>query len=361
MTAAGRRFRRAPHLVLYWRRDDAVLMNAHTLACSDAPSSLVALLSGLSEWSSAEEIRAAGAPLEEADLQELAAAGLLEAEAEGERPAAEPARFSWDPLELAVQRRTAFGGARAERTGPVPDIDTRFDDRPGVALPPARPLPAMSLETTLQRRRSVRTYGARPLRLEDLSALLHYSARVIARLSDGQLGDRELRPFPTAGARSELNIYLVAGESVADLRPGAYRYDPLSHRLRLLRLKDSHHRRILRSVHSMTGGMLNRDPAVVLLVTAVFERIMWKYRDLGLSLIYKDVGALFQTLYLVATALELAPCALGGGEEAANSRWLGLDPLEESQVGCFLVGTHNARGLDHRGTGTSGHDLEARG
>jgi SagB-type dehydrogenase family enzyme len=356
VTYAGHRFRRARYLVLYWAGSDAVLMDAHTLACTDAPSSLVALLSGLTAWSSAEDLRAAGMPLEEADLQQLAKAGLLEAE--DERPVGKPSQFAWDPLELAVQRKTAFGGARVERMGSAPNIGARFEGRPVVALPSAGPLPAMTLETALQRRRSVRTYGSQPLRLEDLSALLHHSARVIERRSDGLLGDREFRPFPTAGARSELNIYLVV-DGVAGLEPGAYHYDHPGHRLRALRGKDDHHRRILRSVHSMAGGMLNRDPAVVLLVTAVFERIMWKYRNLGLSLIYKDVGALFQTLYLVATALELAPCALGGGEEAENSRWLGLDPLQESQVGCFLVGTRSARERNH--PSTMGHDLEARG
>lgn len=340
MSVAGRRFRRSAHLVLYWAEGEAVLVDAHTLARSDAPPSLVALLSGLSEWSSAEELRAAGLPLEEADLEELAKVGLLQAE--DERPAGEAPRFAWDPLELAVQRRTAFGGARAERTGSALNIGARFEDRPVVALPPAAPLPAMTLGTALQQRRSVRAYGSRPLRLEEVSALLHHSARVIERRSDGRLGDREFRPFPTAGACSELKIYLVVDGGVSDLEPGAYHYDPPDHRLRRLRGKDDQHRRILRSVHSMAGGMLNRDPAVVLLVTAVFERIMWKYRDLGLSLIYKDVGALFQTLYLVATGLELAPCALGAGEEAENSRWLGLDPLQESQVGCFLVGPQSA-------------------
>ena len=48
------------------------------------------------------------------------------------------------------------------------------------------------------------------------------------------------------------------------------------------------------------------DDATAGLANAVFERVMRKYPELGLSLIYKNVGALFQTLYLVATALDLA-------------------------------------------------------
>jgi Nitroreductase len=70
----------------------------------------------------------------------------------------------------------------------------------------------------------------------------------------------------------------------------------------------------------------------VLVITAVFARVMWKYQGIGLSLIYKDTGCLTQTLYLVATALGLAPCAIGGGDERAVAHWLGLDPLVEAPV-----------------------------
>ena len=120
---------------------------------------------------------------------------------------------------------------------------------------------------------------------------------------------------------------------MSGLAAGAYAYDALAHRLIQVRERDAHQCRLVASMHDATGNALNRDPSAVLLITAVFERIMAKYTRLGLSLIYKDVGALMQTLYLVGTALGLAPCAIGGGDEAANSRWLGLNPLHESQVG----------------------------
>jgi SagB-type dehydrogenase family enzyme len=195
----------------------------------------------------------------------------------------------------------------------------------------------MSLGETLEKRRTIRTYSNRSIALEELSSLLYYAVRPLECISDAQLGDRILRPFPTAGARSELEIYIIAVD-VSGLEPGAYYYDASAHRFLRLREPDVHYARILKSVHTATGEKLSRDPPVVLLITAVFERVMWKYQGFGLSLIYKDAGALFQTLYLVATALNLAPCAIGSGDEAANSRWLGLEPLCESQVGCFVIG-----------------------
>ena len=41
------------------------------------------------------------------------------------------------------------------------------------------------------------------------------------------------------------------------------------------------------------------------------------YGSLAYSLVLKEVGCLFQTLYLVGEYLELAPCALGGGTSGA--------------------------------------------
>jgi len=65
---------------------------------------------------------------------------------------------------------------------------------------------------------------------------------------------------------------------------------------------------------------------------------MWKYERLGLATIYRDVGCLFQTMYLAATDMGLAACAIAGIQDLENAAWLGLDPLIEAQVGCFLLG-----------------------
>ncbi len=270
------------------------------------------------------------------DLLELHELGLLETEDEiADRRST---NFEWDPIELAVQRRTSRGGYRTDSASAVsPVMVPRFADRPATALPPPGTLCNVSLADVLEQRRSVRSYAKRSMSLEELSALLYHSARVVRCAGGARFGTRVLRPFPTAGACSELETYVLSVD-ISGLQAGAFYYDAFRHRLLRIREWDDHMERILRSVHTAAGNKLNRDPAVVLLITAIFERLMRKYRDLSLSLIYKDVGSFFQTLYLVATALNLAPCAIGSGDEAENSRWLGLDPLCESQVGCFVCG-----------------------
>jgi len=312
-----------------------VLLNASTLHIHKVHPNLVTFLSGLNEWSSMEQIATGNGWVRAEDLAELHRLGLLETE--DEVAGRECSKFEWDPIELAIQRRTARGGYWPNLAGPPPLILPRFTDCASTDLPSPELSYDMTLIDALRRRRTIRTYAERHLRLQELSTLLYHSARVIECISDPQLGSRMLRPFPTAGARSELEIYVISVD-IFGLERGAFYFDAMSHRLLRLRDPDDHYAQIIRSVHAAAGGKLSRDPAAVLLITAVFERVLWKYRDLGLSLIYKDVGALFQTLDMVATALDLAPCAIGSGDEAENSRWLGLDPLCESQVGCFVVG-----------------------
>jgi hypothetical protein len=44
-------------------------------------------------------------------------------------------------------------------------------------------------------------------------------------------------------------------------------------------------------------------------------------------------------MYLVATAMGLAPCALGGGDSDLFAQASGLDYLAESAVGEFILGS----------------------
>ena len=65
----------------------------------------------------------------------------------------------------------------------------------------------------------------------------------------------------------------------------------------------------------------------------------WKYSSIAYAATLKHVGVLYQTLYLVSTAMGLAPCGLGSGNADVAARAFGLDWAAESSVGEFLIGT----------------------
>jgi len=74
-------------------------------------------------------------------------------------------------------------------------------------------------------------------------------------------------------------------------------------------------------------------------ITARCQRVFWKYESMAYAVILKNLGALYATMYLVASAMDLAPCALGGGDSELFASAAGLDPCEEPAVGEFVLGT----------------------
>jgi nitroreductase len=116
---------------------------------------------------------------------------------------------------------TAVGG------WPLPACSARpADPPPGaetVALPSPRLESAVSLEETLRKRRSVRSYRDEPLSLAEVSQLL-WAAQGVTLPAVGY------RTAPSAGATFPLEVYLIAGH-VTGLPTAVYRYRPGQHQL----------------------------------------------------------------------------------------------------------------------------------
>ena len=78
-------------------------------------------------------------------------------------------------------------------------------------------------------------------------------------------------------------------------------------------------------------------PDILITVAARIQRVAWKYQSLAYALILKNTGVLYQQMYLVATALDLAPCAIGCGDTQAFAQASGLDFTQETSVGEFAL------------------------
>jgi SagB-type dehydrogenase family enzyme len=218
---------------------------------------------------------------------------------------------------------------RARSLEPVLELDrqpTRFRTYPGAAR---TPLPGrdfaieMPLGVALLRRRSIRTYALRPLPIEVLGRLLHTSYGVRGRRREGD-ADVYDRPAPSAGGRYPLELY-VATQSVEQLADGIYHYDARAHALELVRAG-----LVQPALGELVMGQeLCRDASVVVVITAVRERTMWKYGQRGYRHLFLDAGHVGQNLYLVATALGLGPTAIGGFLDADLGALLRLPGDEE--------------------------------
>lgn len=226
---------------------------------------------------------------------------------------------------------------RARVLEPVLDHErppSRFRTYPGAAR---TPLPgrdfavAMPLGAALEQRRSVREYTLRPLPLETLGRLLHtsYGVRGLRRVDGVEFHDR---PAPSAGGRYPLEIY-AATQSVEGLADAIYHYDARAHELELVRPGLAQ--------PTLVGLIMDqemaRDANLVLVITAVRERTMWKYGQRGYRHLFLDAGHVGQNLYLVATALGLGPTAVGGFLDRDLGELLAL-PADEEPFYALCVG-----------------------
>ncbi len=274
--------------------------------------------------------RGAHTELVEVFLRDLAECGLL--------APAEEAEAVLLPHELWFHANSHLRPDPRTRVAPLAGR-TRHDGEP-VPLP--RPdLAAVSrrdptLTRVMEDRRSVREHDDdAPLSTEQLSELLYRVFRVRGTrvVENVELRDR---PVPAGGSLHELEVYPVV-HRVAGLTAGLYHYNPDEHRLVLLAHAGAGTERLL--AQAAGAGAMTATPQVLLVFTARVDRLAWKYRGLSYSLVLKHVGVAQQALYLVATAMGLAPCALGDGDRAGFAAVSGTNPVTEPAVGEFLVGS----------------------
>lgn len=197
-----------------------------------------------------------------------------------------------------------------------------------------------SLTAIMDARASVRTYGPVPITLDQLSEFLYRVARVKELFSVDDKGDFTKRPYPSGGASYEMEFYLTI-DVCAGLERGFYWYDPLNHALSLISPPGPDTEGLLYDAHRSTGWMCR--PQVLITLAARFQRVSWKYEGMAYSTILKNVGVLYSTMYLVATAMGLGPCGLGLGDSERFTRLAHTDYLVESSVGEFALGSGPAR------------------
>ncbi|WP_437671113.1 SagB/ThcOx family dehydrogenase [Sorangium sp. So ce131] len=187
------------------------------------------------------------------------------------------------------------------------------------------------LGAVLERRRSVREFALRPMPLEALGRLLHASYGVRgARQVEGQwICDR---PAPSAGGRYPLEIY-VATRAVEGLADGLYHYDARAHELELRREGLAH----AALADLAVGQDMVLHANVVVIITAIPLRTMWKYGQRGYRFLWIDAGHLGQNLYLAATAMGLGPVAIGGFYDDELKTFLEL-PDEEEPLYILCIG-----------------------
>jgi SagB-type dehydrogenase family enzyme len=187
----------------------------------------------------------------------------------------------------------------------------------------------------IERRSSVRVHGPEPITALQLGEFLYRVAR-LRHLEETEHGQLAFYPYPSGGASSELTLYAVIDrcEGVAD---GIHQYAPDEHVLYPVCGRTAGVELLLRE--AAAAMKVPAVPQVLIVVAARFQRVSWKYESMAYALILKHVGVLYQQMYLVATAMGLAACGIGGGDSDAFAAAVGTRYYEETSVGEFALGS----------------------
>lgn len=303
----------------------------------------LALFHALAQPKNLEELAAALPQIPQQSLEK--AISLLDAASFFEKE--EPALRTWEFHDLLFHTRSRSGrtqgkvGATFRFLGKYPPLPALSANQTADRIPLFRPnIEAClandpSFSTVLENRRSYREQGKEPLTLEQLGEFLHRSAR-IREFATSSHYEATRRPCPGGGACHELEIYPLIYR-VTGISRGLYFYHPDTHSLSLRTEWNDLLQALLEKTLYATGK--TELPQVLLAISARFGRVTWKYESLAYALILKDAGALIQTFYLVATAMGLAPCAIGSGDSDLFAKAAKNTYYEETTVAEFILGS----------------------
>lgn len=309
------------------------------------------LVAELAGWTSVSDgAGGLSGQLSRAVIDLFAGAGLLAPGGpDDDEESADASLAQWHPADLWLHGRNRGARSIGGYGGSYPLAD-RFPPLP--AIPAARPGSRVELRTpdldlvakadppfteVLEGRRSVRAHDpSAPITLDQLGELLYRAARIRQVFTSGDRQEVADRPYPCGGALHELEIYPLITHCEG-AQPGLWHYAAADHALE--HVADPGVATATLVAGARAAAVMAANPQVVLIVTARFGRIMWKYHAIGYSLILKHVGVLYQTIYLVGTAMGLGVCGVGGGDAADFAAASGLPYHAEGSVGELVVGT----------------------
>jgi len=187
---------------------------------------------------------------------------------------------------------------------------------------------SLSTEEAIQKRRSIRDYSSESMSMEELGSLLYHT--------DGENAERwgiRLRAAPSAGALYPIELY-VAANNINDLQPGLYHYAVGDHALTTLKTGDLRFEMVQHGVGQAFLGEAN----FVLIFTAIFQRLRWRYQQRAYRYALIEAGHLGQNVYLAATSMGLGACAVGAFMDNGLNDLLGVDGEEEAAIYMLSVG-----------------------
>ncbi len=188
----------------------------------------------------------------------------------------------------------------------------------------------------LEDRKSIKQFNdPNPITDKQIGEFLYRTARVKKVMEKGP-EEISNRPYPNGGANYELELYLVVN-ICENIPSGFYHYCPQDHQLCKISERTQNVEQLLEEI--WITNRQHHTPQVLIIMAARFSRINWQYESIAYAAILKNVGILLQTMYLVATAMNLGSCAIAQGNADLFALTANTDYYAETSVGEFMLGS----------------------
>lgn len=198
-----------------------------------------------------------------------------------------------------------------------------------------------NLLKVIKNRKSIRKFKKYKISLKELYYILHYSYGITrsAPIYGLQKGKWYYRMVPSAGALYPLEIYIVILNG--EIKKGLYHYRPDKNCLE--KIKTGSFVNTLNGIIFAEPNVKLFDASIIIIITAIFERVLIKYGDRGYRFILMETGFVSQNISLICEALGLGSCMIGGYLDDEVNKFLEVDGLTESALNIIIIGKPDDR------------------
>lgn len=202
-------------------------------------------------------------------------------------------------------------------------MENKMNNQAFIPLPVPQTTGKISLEETINKRRTVRSFSKKSISLAELGQLLW--------AAQGVTSPEGFRTAPSAGALYPLEVFVVAG-NVSGLESGIYRYKPQNHSLTKIISGDK--RKDLAS--AALGQQQIETAAANIIITAIVKRTSSKYGSRAERYVNMEVGHAAQNILLQVQSLGLSACPIGAFHDEKVKKLLQVK--EEEPLYILTVG-----------------------
>ncbi|HEX8614982.1 MAG TPA: SagB family peptide dehydrogenase [Telluria sp.] len=197
-----------------------------------------------------------------------------------------------------------------------------------IALPTTLAPIAGTLADIVQARVTPREIAPHPISLIELRTVLHLAYGETRDNEGNPYAPRPFRTVPSGGALYPLELYFYHAGQIDGLAPGIYHYSPSLNALHLV--KAGHYTQEIAAGLVEFQSHLADQLSMVIFITAMFQRSVFKYRNKGYRFTLFEAGHVAQNINLAATGLGMGVINIGGFYDRKIDDLLGLDGINHS-------------------------------